>query len=306
MKTARQFAPLAIWLALACLAAGCARSEVTPPAASAREARQKELETLVAEGRAAAARGEGVRAEQYLTLALERGGSKDVILPELLRICLENQHLRAALEHAEPYLLAHPEASALAYLVATIHLGLSQPEEARLTLARLLEREPHHANALFLAATLDQESEPARARDEFNQFLQLVPQGLRAAEARSRLARLAENSGAPLHQTESTRPLSAPPTLGPTESARELQARSTPPQAGTSRDVASLPSRSDEPLPATRTQARAPTEPSPQQRSHRAEPSEPSPSEGEPSADWFGAARADAAPANDAPGEQKP
>lgn len=142
-------------------------------------------------GRRAAERGDGVRAEQYLSLALERGYSEARVLPLLLRVCIAGSRLRAALDHAEPYLRQHPEEDALRLLVASIHLGLSQREQARAELDLLLRRNPDFAEALFLRAVLLTSSDAEAARTDLRAYLDAAPGGAHAAEARSRLSEIA-------------------------------------------------------------------------------------------------------------------
>ena len=169
--------------------AGCSsvtpEARVAPPPSSSAE----QAQALFQRGREAAQRGDSVRAEQYLSLALERGYDAERVLPVLLRVCLASSRLRAALDHAEPYLRDHPEAEALRYLVATIHAGLGQTDEARLALEQLLRTNPNNADAHYLLGILDADASSARAH--FRSYLDVAPRGEHAAEVRSRLAELA-------------------------------------------------------------------------------------------------------------------
>lgn len=171
--------------------AGC--SSVTPEAqvAPAPSSNAEQAQSLFQRGREAAQRGDSVRAEQYLSLALERGVDAGRVLPVLLRVCLASSRLRAALDHAEPYLRDHPEAEALRYLVATIHAGLGQTDEARLALEQLLRTNPNSADAHYLLGILDADGDAPSARAHFRSYLDVAPRGEHAAEVRSRLAELA-------------------------------------------------------------------------------------------------------------------
>jgi tetratricopeptide (TPR) repeat protein len=144
-----------------------------------------------AQGEAAAARGDTVRAEQYFALAEERGYDSHKVLARLLSVCLKSSRLRAALNHAEPYLQDHPEDHDLRYLVASIYAGLGEPEKARSELERLLRDDPEHADGQFLLATLEIDGEPASARAHFREYLALAPHGDHAADVRGRLRELA-------------------------------------------------------------------------------------------------------------------
>ena len=88
---------------------GCGASNQArvAPASTGRDTRNGAA--LFASGREAAERGDAIRAEQYLSLALERGYDRDAVVPPLLEVCIAGSHLRAALNHAEPYLRQHPE-----------------------------------------------------------------------------------------------------------------------------------------------------------------------------------------------------
>lgn len=186
----RQFGLLAAGLLVVALA-GCSSATPEAQVAPAPSSNAQQAQALFQRGREAAERGDSVRAEQYLSLALERGYDAGRVLPVLLRVCLASSRLRAALDHAEPYLRDHPEAEALRYLVATIHAGLGQTDEARLALEQLLRTNPNSADAHYLLGILDADGNAAAARAHFRDYLDVAPQGEHAAEVRSRLAELA-------------------------------------------------------------------------------------------------------------------
>ncbi len=186
--------PHHILVALSLVVIGCGGS--TPQPAGAATAKSAEsAEQLFQRGRAAAERGDSVRAEQYVTLAIERGYPRGKALPLLLRVCLSSSRLRAALDHAESYLRDHPEQEGLRYLVATIYASLGQTENARLELEELLSTRPDNSDALYLAGVLASESDSNEARELFRHYLDVTPRGRRAAEVRSRLSRLAIQDG---------------------------------------------------------------------------------------------------------------
>jgi len=146
---------------------------------------------LFRRGQAAAKQGDSVRAEQYLSMALERGFDDKKVLPIMLEVCLSSNRLRAALNHAERYLRDHPEDQNLRYLVATIQLGLGQTEQAQIALNHLLRTNPKNANAHYLLGVLESAgSGSTRANQHFLEYLQLAPNGEHAAEVRSRLTDL--------------------------------------------------------------------------------------------------------------------
>jgi len=171
--------------------AGCSSATPVTQVAAVPASSAEQAKVLFQRGREAAERGDSVRAEQYLSLALERGYDAGRVLPVLLRVCLASSRLRAALDHAEPYLRDHPEAEALRYLVATIHAGLGQTDEARLALEQLLRTNPNSADAHYLLGILDADGHVPSALAHFRAYLDVAPQGEHAAEVRSRLAELA-------------------------------------------------------------------------------------------------------------------
>jgi tetratricopeptide (TPR) repeat protein len=145
---------------------------------------------LFSQGVAAADKGDSVRAEQYLSLALDHGYPRERVLPVLLKVCLASSRLRAALDHAEPYLREHPEQDALRFLVANIHVGLGQEGQALAELDRLLRHNPRFEEAHFLRGSLLLEGEPTQAVEAFRAYLDVAPRGPHAPEARSRLSDL--------------------------------------------------------------------------------------------------------------------
>jgi tetratricopeptide (TPR) repeat protein len=200
----RHFGRLAAGLLLLALA-GC--SSATPQArvAPVSSSNAEQAQALFQRGREAAQHGDSVRAEQYLSLALERGYDAERVLPVLLRVCLASSRLRAALDHAEPYLRDHPEVEALRYLVATIHAGLGQTDEARLALEQLLRTNPNSADAHYLLGILDADGNAPSARAHFRAYLDVAAQGEHGAEVRSRLAELAIREEA--RDTQASRPV---------------------------------------------------------------------------------------------------
>ncbi len=179
---------IASTLVLAAL--GCSGTVSEPPPAAGPRATAPGAE-LFEEGRRATERGDSVRAEQYLTLAVQSGYPREQALPLLLRACLEGSRLRAALDHAEAYLREHPEHRRLRYLVATLYVSLGQRDQAELELEQLLAAHAGDADAHYLSGVLAADSDGERAREHFLAYLDLAPRGERSAEVRSRLSELA-------------------------------------------------------------------------------------------------------------------
>lgn len=171
---------------------GCAAGQnPTPTAPTGSVEEQRPVEELLARGREAARRGDAVRAEQYLALAIEQGADRQRVMPMLLRACLSSSHLRAALNYAEPYLLEHPEDDRLRYLVANVHLGLGKVVEAKRELGLLLQRDPRNPDAHYLLGVVDTVADPSHARAHFLQALEQSKDAGQRTEIGSRLAMLA-------------------------------------------------------------------------------------------------------------------
>jgi len=176
---------------IALLLAGCGAAAEPKVAAPNASADTRDAAAFFADGREAADRGDAIRAEQYLSLALAQGYQPSAVIPLLLQVCIAGSHLRAALNHAEPYLRQHPDDQKLRYLVATIHLGLGQQEEARTDLEQLLRTNPDYADAHFLLGVLESDGDENEARSHFLRCLELAPKGEHAPEVRSRLSEMA-------------------------------------------------------------------------------------------------------------------
>lgn len=168
----------------------CGSAVQAPAGPASPDSGEADAAWLFVQGTAAAARGDGVRAEQYLTLARDRGYPAERVLPALLKVCLGSSRLRAALDYAEPHLRQHPEQDALRFLVANIHVGLGQPDEALAELGRLTDRNPRFERAYFLRALLLAERDAPAAIEALRTYLDLTPRGEHAAEARGRLSEL--------------------------------------------------------------------------------------------------------------------
>jgi tetratricopeptide (TPR) repeat protein len=168
---------------------GCSSNAPAPKAASP-EQRTESAEWSFQQGRAAMARGDTVRAEQYIALALQRGYDERAALPLLIEACLKSSRLRAALNHAEPYLRKYPEAHELRYLVATIHAALGATDRALRELERLLREHEQHADAHYLLGVLRSEADPALTARHFRRYLELAPDGSHAGDVRGELREL--------------------------------------------------------------------------------------------------------------------
>jgi tetratricopeptide (TPR) repeat protein len=188
--TPRIFPVLAVFFA--CVGCGATRPPSAAPGlpGDADPLQRQTAEVLFQRGQESAERGDTVRAEQYLQLALDKGYDRRRALPVLLSVCLSSGRLRAALNYAEPELRLRPDDAELRYLVASIHLGLGQRDEARDELEQLLRSHPSQIAALYLLGVIeaDEFGEDTSARRYFLRYLSEAPTGTHAPEVRNRLS----------------------------------------------------------------------------------------------------------------------
>jgi tetratricopeptide (TPR) repeat protein len=147
---------------------------------------------LYRRGLALAGAGDFVRAEQYLTSAIARGFPEERALGPLLRVCVASSRLRAALGHAEPYLVRNPDAWPLRYVVASIYLGVGDVDRARDSLERVIADAPEQPDAHYLLGVVLRDEvgdRPGSAR-RFARYLELAPDGEHVAEVRAALRAL--------------------------------------------------------------------------------------------------------------------
>ena len=195
------------WLAAALLLQACAAARTAPAAADPPRPAPSAAE-LFAHGMQLAARGDPLRAEQYLVLARRAGYPEQSVIVPLVRVCVASSRLRAALGHAKPFLRRHPDTWQLRYLSAAIHLALGQPGEALAELRRILQARPHAAQAHYLTgiALRDGLRDPHAARASFERYLRHAPRGAHAREALAFLAEQpAEQPAEPAPGTEPAR-----------------------------------------------------------------------------------------------------
>ena len=141
-------------------------------------------------GRALLLRGDTIRAEQYLTAAIDRGYPEQEAMPLVIRACVSSSRLSSALGYAEPYLRRYPRDWSLRFLVATVQIGLGRYEPARANLEQVLLDAPTAPDPVFALAMLLRDNLSLRddARPLLERYLELAPDGHHAAEVRAALA----------------------------------------------------------------------------------------------------------------------
>jgi len=180
-----------LWSLLLLAVVGCSSTTAAPPASPEviAEQRAEVARTLVETGRALAAQGDSLRAEQYLRAAREAGASPAEVLPLLIAVCVQSQRYRAAVTDARDFLRQHPNASRLRFVLASLLAGLGDFPAAVDELKRLVSVEPEHDLGHYALAVLyrDRLHHAERADQEFRTYLQLAPSGPHAEEARASL-----------------------------------------------------------------------------------------------------------------------
>lgn len=129
MKGARMVASA---LALAfCLISGCgtARRDVAKSAGEPAPAAPR-ADSFVARGLDLLARGDHVRAEQYLMLAQRAGYDEHELIDPLLTSCIAGNRFRAALAHADRYLARNARSLRVRYIKAALERALGPSEVA--------------------------------------------------------------------------------------------------------------------------------------------------------------------------------
>jgi tetratricopeptide (TPR) repeat protein len=173
------------------LVAGCspASSASSPDKVTVVNTFRKEQapDKLLAEGKALAALGDSVRAEEYLAAALAGGGNDKEIVPILVQVCVNDGRLRSAIDYAEPYVQRHPDDTRARYLLGTLYNGIGAFDRARAEYEAVVSAapdvaEPHWALALLLR---DDVNDPNQATVQFREYLRLAPTGPHADEARA-------------------------------------------------------------------------------------------------------------------------
>ena len=150
--------------------------------------REGEPARLLGQARAFARMGDYTRAEQYIDAARLSGADPDDLLPLLLEVCIKDKRYRSAVQHSEDYLRKRPSAHRVRFMLATLHVGLGQPETARRELERVLRAAPDHAAAHYmLALVLRDLGHPGVADEHFRAYLRLDPHGRHAESAESAL-----------------------------------------------------------------------------------------------------------------------
>ncbi|HMJ52548.1 MAG TPA: hypothetical protein VK540_10745 [Polyangiaceae bacterium] len=189
MKGARYAVPLFVAI-LAVAGGGCAaRPGQDVRANLGVMQRENAWEKLFERGRAFAAFGDHTRGQQYLSLALDAGGDPVLILPLLIRVCVEGERFLAALDYGRAYLKKNPDDARLRFVVASLEGAVGDAAAALAELRVVTEESPGDAEAHYALASLvrDHRGDPLEADRHFREYLRIAPVGAHAGEARAAL-----------------------------------------------------------------------------------------------------------------------
>jgi Tfp pilus assembly protein PilF len=144
-----------------------------------------------------ASQGDYIRAEQYFTAARDHGFPEDRVLPLLMEVCVHSSRYSAAVGYAEPYLETHPEQWQLRMLLASIQMGLGNSDAARLSLEHVVAEVPTEAVPHYMLGVLlrDELHDQTGMRTQFQEYLDLAPEGSHASEAREALGLIVGPTG---------------------------------------------------------------------------------------------------------------
>lgn len=133
--------------------------------------------------------GDLTRAEQYYAAAMQQGYPEEKVLPVLLRVCIDANRYRVAIDYAEPILKKKPKDHKLRLVVASLYSAIGEPSNARKQYEIVVEDAPDDATGHFALAVLlrDEFADHTGADRHFREYLRLDPKGPHAEEARGSL-----------------------------------------------------------------------------------------------------------------------
>ncbi|MDB4943900.1 MAG: hypothetical protein JWP97_3434 [Labilithrix sp.] len=152
---------------------------------------QKESSTsnLVERGKAFWAIGDTTRAEDYLSAALDQGADPRIVMPMLMKICVQTGRYRSGIQHAENHLRKHPEDVRTRFVLGTLYAAIGETKDAKDALEKVIAERPDEPSAHYALAVLarDNENDVVGADQHFREYLRIEPQGSHAEEAKASL-----------------------------------------------------------------------------------------------------------------------
>jgi tetratricopeptide (TPR) repeat protein len=147
--------------------------------------------------------GDLTRAEQYYAAAMQEGYPEEKVLPPLLRVCIDSNRYRVALDYAEPVLKKKPRDHKLRLLIASLYTAIGEPENARKHYEVVVTDAPDDATGHFAYAVLlrDEFKDRVEADKHFREYLRLDPKGPHVEEAKGSLLKEVTPPPTPLPPT---------------------------------------------------------------------------------------------------------
>ncbi|HTE51994.1 MAG TPA: tetratricopeptide repeat protein [Kofleriaceae bacterium] len=149
-------------------AGGSGCSHAPPPSGATDPLARAPADLLLRRGRAFAAAGDTIRAEQYLVAASHRGAEDRFVAPILIGTCIRGQRYRAALAHIERFVRRHPRDIQLRQLSAVLYLATGSPDRAQVALRRVIEAAPDEPRPRRLLARAEREMQRMRDGDDLD------------------------------------------------------------------------------------------------------------------------------------------
>jgi len=195
-------ARLSLVYALACGALACGGGN-----SPAQDAKQKlaildkssQPSKLVEQGKAYSAVGDTTRAEQYFSMALQRGADESVVVPLIVKVCVRDGRYELAIDYAGRYTQKHPSDVRVRYLLGTLYAAVGDRARARQELEYVVGAKPNDPEAHWALAKVlhDEGKDLVLADGQFREYLRLAPTGSHADEARASITTTQENKANP-------------------------------------------------------------------------------------------------------------
>jgi len=135
-------------------------------------------------------RGDLLRAEQYFLRAEALGLKADVIVPRLVRVLVASKRYDEALDRCQQRLSRMPDDRATRFVAAALLAGLERPKDAERELQVLVKTRPEDPQPYLALARLYREGDRVLAKEMFEKYLQLAPDGADAAHVRFEIQEL--------------------------------------------------------------------------------------------------------------------
>jgi predicted Zn-dependent protease len=132
--------------------------------------------------------GDLLRAEQYYLRAEALGVPQAEIVPAILRVLIAAHRYDEALARCQRRLGAEPSDRGTRFVAAALLVAVDRPKEAERELNTLVRSRPDDAQAYLALGRLYKDHDPERAREMFEKYLSLAPNGEAAAAIRFELA----------------------------------------------------------------------------------------------------------------------